>query len=59
VPRRSGTHIAEVAPPRSFSGGNVIGTRMMQVENDCSPSTFQNGLLFRKQPQVGLTQGQR
>ncbi len=32
VPRRSGTHIADSCTPRSFSGGNVIGTRMMQLK---------------------------
>ena len=37
VPPQVGTHIADNSTPRSFSGGNVIGTRIMLLKMPRSP----------------------
>ena len=33
-------------PFLNFCGGNVIGTRMIEDQTPCAPSSFQNGWLF-------------
>ena len=49
--------MAESCTPRSFSGGNVMGTRMMQLKMPYSLRMFQNGLLLRSEADVGLAEG--
>ena len=59
MPRRSGTHMADSCTPRSFSGGNVIGTRMMQLKMPYSLRMLQNGLLLRSSRTSALPSGNR
>jgi hypothetical protein len=40
-------------------GGKVMGTRTMVDAMDCSPSSFQNGLLFRRISTQGRDNGIR
>ncbi len=59
MPRRSGTHIADSRTPRSFSGGNVIGTRRMQLKMPYLLRTFQKGWLLRSSRTLALPSGMR
>ena len=45
--------------PRSFSGGNVIGTRRMQLKMPYLLRMFQNGLLLRSSRTLALPSGIR
>ena len=51
--------MADSNTPRSFSGGNVIGTRRTQLNIPYLPRTFQNGLLLRRRRTLALPSGIR
>ena len=49
----------EKTTPLNFSGGNVMGTRMMVLKIPLSPRIFQNDLLLRPRSMIGLPRGKR
>ena len=56
VPLRSGTHMPDRQAPWNFSGGKVIGTRMMFEKIFFSPRIAHQGLPLRskRMPPVGF-----
>src|ERR1035441_7665082 len=51
--------MAESRRPSNFSGGKVMGTRMMVLPMELRPRIFQKGWLLRRSSTIGRERGMR